>query len=274
MPTLETVLKTKGYSDDDLKGMETLLKDPKFRTALEGSFSELESERDKLKGDNEVWARWHQETAQPMLDAAFQREQKAREEAATAAARLQTLQDQGLLKQAEQQDKPPDPKPEPSGAFDPKAYKLVTQDDVARFAEAEGQAIAMAADLAAQFQELHGKSLYSYQSPDGGRGLSALRREAVAARKPLDAYVAEKFNFAAKRAELDAAEKARYEDGIRKDERAKAIAEFANPSARAPQDSRMTLVPRVDKEGKQPWEKPEGSVAQVRVAKAVQHILQ
>jgi hypothetical protein len=277
MRKLEDVLKAKGYSDADLEALKPMLADARFRETLEGSLGELETAAEKFKGEATSWADWYQTTGAPTVDKALQDAQDARAEAAAYQARLKTLQDQGLIKLAELEGEPTQSEPKPA-AFDPKAYNLVTAEDVTRFADAEGEAIAMAQDLGAEYHELFGKSLFGYSGqPDANgitsRGMRALRREALASHKPLDIYVREKFNFAGKRAEIEETARKAREDEIRKDERAKAIAEIANPNARPPSASSFTLLPRPNTEGKQPWDSPEDRT-HARVNKALTHVLQ
>ncbi len=270
---LEDVLMAKGYSAADLEALKPLLADSKFRGALEDEFGVIEGERDKFKGEAEGWASWYKDKGLPTVEKALQDTQDANARAAAHEARLRTLQEQGLIKVAEGEGEPT-PKKEPESVFDPKAHNLVTHEDVAKFADAEGEAIATAQDLAAEYAELFpGKSLFGYQNDNGERGLRALRHEALTAKANIRDYVAGKFKFKERRAEIDQAAAAAREADIRKDERAKAIAEIANPNARPPSSSRFTLLPRPAADGKQPWDNPEERT-QARVNKALTHVLQ
>ncbi len=272
MRTLEDVLKAKGYSEADLESLKPMLSDAKFRSALQDSLAEADAETERFKTEATSWSEWYQNTAIPTVDKALKDAQDARAEAAANNARLKTLQEQGLLKVAEGEGEPT-PKPSEPAPFDPKAHNLVTLDDVTKFADAEGDAIAMAQDIAAEYAELYsGKSLFGYQGQNGQRGFRALRREALAAKQPLDSYVANKFNFAGRRAEMEKAALDAREAEIRKEERAKTIAEIGNPAARPPSASGFPLLPR-PMEGKQPWDSSEER-AQARVNKALTHVLQ
>lgn len=267
---LEEVLRAKGYSDTDLEALKTLLADSRFRESLEGELGAVETERDtfkgeaaKFRGESESWAGWYKDTGLPTVEKALKDAQDARAQAASHEARLKILQEQGLIKLAGGDADPnPNPKPDPA-QFDPKAHNLVTLDDVHKFADAEGDAIAMASDLAAEHQSLFGKPL---------TGLRELRREALASKRPIYDYVTEKLKFATKRQEISDAALAAREAEIRKDERSKAIAEIANPNARPPADSRFTLLPRPTADGKQPWDNFDDRMG-ARVNKALQHIL-
>ena len=268
---LEDVLRGKGYSDTDLEALKPMLTDAKFRATLEDSLSEAETERDKFKGEAEGWSSWYKDTGLPTVEKALQTAQDANSRAAAHEARLKTLQEQGLIKIAEGQD--PDPKSKvETPVFDPKAHNLVTMDDVGKFADAEGEAIASAQDLAAEYHELFGKSLFGYSGQNGERGFRALRREALAAKQPISSYVAGKFKFDERRNEIAAKASADRETEIRKDERAKAIAEIANPNARPPSASGFTLIPGAKADGKQPWENAEARVGE-RVNRVLQKVL-
>jgi hypothetical protein len=267
--TIEEILKARGYTDADLEAAKPLLGDAKFRGALEGSIDELDTKLTKAESDNVAWSDWHQKTALPTLDKALKGEQDARSSLAGAQARLKTLQEQGLIKVAEGEGDEVDPAKKAAAAagepFDPKKHNLVTRDDVAAFADQEGDAIAMAQDLSAEYQELYGKPLRNFRE---------LRKEAIAAKVPVQQYIANKFKFQEKHAEIDAADRKKYEEGIRADERSKTIAEVANPMARPPSSSRhpFTARPAGVEAGKQPWENPEGRT-QERVNKALKTVL-
>ena len=265
---LEDVLRAKGYSDTDLEALKTLLADSKFRGALEDDLAALESDRDKFKGEAESWSTWYQDTGLPAVDKALKDAQDANARAAGHEARIKTLQEQGLIRQANTEDdlaarakaaadKPPE-------KFDPKQHNLVTMEDAHRFLDAEGDAIALASDLAAEHQALFGKPL---------TGLRELRKEAITAKRPIYDYVAEKLKFGERRGEIAAKAAADKEAEIRKDERTKTIAEVTNPNARPPSDSRFTLIPGSKADGKQPWENAEER-SHARVSKALASILQ
>lgn len=272
---LEDVLMASGYSATDLEALKPLLADAKFRGALETDYDALETERDKYKGEAEGWSGWYKDTGLPTVEKALKDAQDARATAASHEARLRTLQEQGLIKMAELEGEPTKKEPaKEAPVFDPKAHNLVTLDDVTRFADAEGDAIATAQDLAAEYSELFpGKSLFGYQGSNGERGFRALRREAIAAKVPIRDFVAGKFKFQEKRTEIEKAALDAREAEIRKDERSKAIAEIANPNARPPSMSKFPLLPRPATDGKQPWDNQEERAA-ARLNKALVHVLQ
>ncbi len=275
---LEDALKSQGYTDADLAALQPMLADAKFRGALESQFAAVETERDKFREESTGWSKWYQDTAAPTVEKALKAEQDAKAEAAAHAARLKALQDQGLIKLAgEDADPAKVAAASATGSAsldDLRKLGVVTQDDVMKFAEAEGEAIALAHDISAEYSELYGgKSLLTYVGPDGQtRGLRALRREAQAAKRPLYDYVADKFKFGEKRSEVLAAETKKREDAIRADQRSKDIAELANPAARPPSASGFPFVPRPNGDAKQPWDQP-GDRSNDRVNRVLQKVL-
>ncbi len=268
MPKLEDVLKSQGYSEEDIKALGPLLTDAKFRGAVEkvaGTAEEYQSKAEKAEKDLGAWATWHQQEALPKIEDAFRKEQEARSEAASMREKLKTLQDQGLITLAQQAGEPSVAQPSqpqssiPAG-FDPKAHKLVTEDDVLRFADMEGDAIASAQDIAAQHYELFGTRLPSFRD---------MRKGAVAAKKPIDQYWEETFKVKERRAELDQKRAAEAEAKVRADERSKVISELANPMTRPPSNSRAPFSRRAPdgSTSAQPWQNPnERSAARVEKA--------
>lgn len=274
---LEDALKANGYTDADLTALRPMLEDAKFRGALEAQFGAVESERDKFRTESEGWSKWYQDTAAPTVEKALKAEQDARAEAAGHAARLKALQEQGLIKLAGDDVDPAKVTPAAAGGMTTDELRklgVVTQDDVMKFAEAEGEAIALAHDISAEYSELYGgKSLLAYTGADGQtRGLRALRREAQASKRPLYDYVADKFKFGEKRAERAAADLKTREDAIRADQRSKDIAELANPAARPPSASSFAFMPRPRADAKQPWDNP-GDGSNERVNRVLQKVL-
>ena len=273
MPKLEDVLKSQGYSEEDIKALGPLLTDAKFRGAVEktaGMAEEAQAAAQKWEKESQTWAEWHQSTALPTIEKSLKNEQDARSEAASLRERLKTLQDQGLVTLAQQAGEPTVQQPSqpqsgtPAG-FDPKAHKLVTEDDVLRFADMEGDAIAAAQDIASQHYELFGTRLPSFRE---------LRKESVAAKKPIDQYWQEKFKVSERRAEIDAKNRAEAEAKVRADERSKVISELANPMTRPPSNSRAPFARRGpgSETAQQPWQNSNERSA-ARVEKALKSAL-
>jgi len=257
--TLREYYKSKGYSDADLAVLEPILSDQR----LAGAVEEVFTERDTLKSLNDQWADKLEKEYNPAITAAEKEAADSRISLARANEALKIARERGFV--VDDDTRPAAVVP-PVDTFDPKKHNLVTMDDVARFANAEGDAIAMAHDLSAEYERLYaGASLLDYQGADGKRGMRALRAEAVAARKPMDLYVAEKFKFAEKRAEVEAAKTKAHEDQIRADERSKVAAEFGNPALRAASPSRQPYIPTDKGKSDLPWQR--GSDDQLRAAR-------
>jgi hypothetical protein len=252
MAKLDEILKSKGFSDDDLKILT-----PQMRDVLESHYGALETERDTLKQYNDMWANKLETEFNPAITKAEQEAAAARLEAATLREQVKIARDYGYLTDQNNPPKPPESNPVPD-AFDPKKHNLVTRDDVARFADLEGDAIAMAHDLSAEYAELYpGQSLLSYQNAEGKRGMRALRAEAIAAKRPLDQYVFEKFKFSDKRAERATAQQQAHDAQVAKEAIAKHIQEHGgNPNLTIPAASRVPFMPpKPQQQGGQPWER-------------------
>ena len=260
MAKIEEVLKAAGFTDAEIAANATVLADPKLRGALEGSYAKMETTLEQFKSENDRWAKWHETDGKPVLDLYEKERNDARAELAAARERLKIAEEGGFIPTSSHQQQPPANQQQPPQqvAFDPKAHKLVTTDDIARYADLEGDAIAMMQDLAAEYQQLTGKNLLEYSTTDNEgrvmRGARALRQEALKSGKRMDVYVADKFDFAGKRqAAADASRKAA-EDAIRADERAKVTAQFGDPNLRPMMPSQNPFVPRAEGDAKQPWD--------------------
>jgi len=260
---LEEILKSRGWTDEDLKSQEALLSNPKFRMSIEEEFGAVETSRDKFESDfkaeQEKWTRWHQDEAIPVIDQYAKDRADAVAEAAALRARLTLAEKAGFVAGGGEPGQPAAATAsatDPNAGFDPKKHNLPTWDDVNKLANAEGQAIAMAADLNEEYRWLTGgKSLIEYVAPGGQRGMTALRNEAIQARMPMDQYVSKKFDFDGLRKAIDEKRRAEVEAAVRKDERAKVVAEYGQPGTRPmlPSRSPGMFRPR-DQQGKQPWE--------------------
>lgn len=249
------LLKEKGFTEDEQK---LILENKKLLETFQGELDNLEYLAEVGKKDAAEALRWREEEALPTLQKHMDEARVARGEAAALKEQIKVLQEQGLIKMEEidaAKKNPPVASPAP---FDPKEHKLVTLDDVARFADAEGAAIAMANDLALEYQSLYGKSIIDYVGKDGKRGMTALREEAKANKSPdLYAFVSQKFKFDEKRAEITRKAQEDHDKEVEARGYAKRIAEETNPNLRTPQASRMPFTQVKDKSGAMPWENAE-----------------
>ena len=200
----------------------------------------------------------------PRIAAAEQEAVKARQEAALLREQVQIAKDYGLIPEGDKTPASPSVSATPGNeAFDPSKHNLVTRDEIGRFADLEGQAIAMASDVLEEYRYLSGgKSLYDYVGPDGKRGMQALRTEAVKQKMPLDQFVAQKFDFAGKRQAIEAKRQEEHDAQVAKEAVSKYVTENgANPNTRTPGPSRSPFIPRPQGTSpaggaKQPWEVP------------------
>lgn len=272
MARIDELLKSKGYSDADIEALA-----PAMRTALEEHFSTLESERNKFKEDVEGWEKWRVEVADPKISTAEQEAFTARRKAADLEEQVKIAREYGLFAKDEEVKPAPPSVSNPNQNFDPKAHKLITHDDIAVYADREGEVIARANDLADEYRHLTGKSLFEYRGQDGKRGMTALREEAKKNGKLLFDYVETKFDFAGKRGEMEKKSQQEYEERIRKEEREKVLAEkaseWANPLLRAPAASRQPFIPpKRDGQG-HPWEKSQQDRRNARLENAMKSVL-
>ena len=260
MPKLEDLLKQQGFTDEEIAASADLLGNQKLRGALESGYGALSTQVDEYKSENQRWADWHEKDAKPLLSLYEQERNDARTKAAGLEEQLRIAAEGGFVPTSTR--KPVEAAPangaQPA-AFDPKAHKLVTYDDIKMYADKEGEAIAMANDLYAEYNMLTGgKSLLDYTADFDGRrlsGMRALRQEAIKANKPLEQYVGEKFNFTGLRAEREAARNKAAEDAIRADERAKFAQQYGDPNVRPLTPSRDPFIPRPrEGDGKMPWD--------------------
>ena len=266
--TLEQILKSKGYTDADLEALKPMLSDSRFRTSLEEQFGALETERNdfkaKYEGKETEIEDWRANVVNPRIAAAEQEAVKARQEAALLREQVQIAKDYGLIPEGDKTPAPSSVSATPGNeAFDPSKHNLVTRDEIGRFADLEGQAIAMASDVLEEYRYLSGgKSLYDYVGPDGKRGMQALRTEAVKQKMPLDQFVAQKFDFAGKRQAIEAKRQEEHDAQVAKEAVSKYVTENgANPNTRTPGPSRSPFIPRPQGTSpaggaKQPWEVP------------------
>jgi hypothetical protein len=275
--TLEELLKAEGWTDVDLAAQSALLNDPKFRGALEKQYGALETQVNSYKTENAAWAEWHEKHGKPTIELYEKEAVDAKALAASLETRLKEAEKNGFAPRRE--DSNPNPNPAPVAAqpepFDPKKHKLVTEDDVAKFADAEGRAIAMASDLSAEYSHLTGgQSLFDYSTEIDGRtlrGMTALRQEAIAAKQPLDQYVAGKFDFAGKRKAISDAQRQKAEDAIRADERSKIIGQYGDPNTRPLMASKEPFMPRpAGDKAVQPWDVPAQDRRAGRLERAMQ----
>ena len=278
--TLAQILKSKGYTDADLEALKPMLSDSRFRTSMEEQFGVLEAERNDFKSKYESKETeiedWRTNVVNPRIASAEQEAVAARLETARLREEVQIAKDYGLIPEGDKTPAPSSVSATPGNDFDPSKHNLVTRDEIGRFADLEGQAIAMASDVLEEYRYLSGgKSLYDYVGPDGKRGMQALRTEAVKAKISLDQFVSQKFDFAGKRAAIETKRQEEHDAQVAKDAVSKHILENgANPNTRTPGTSRSPFIPRPQGSSpaggaKQPWEVPAQELKNARQERAM-----
>ena len=257
-------LRAQGASEEDIKA----LTEGSFATAAVKAFdasvaaAAAETARIRAEADASIATykanadKWYEEVATPALSAAQQAKIKSDAEAARLRSLVAQSQDEGLKAVAKEMgydvtgganNPPPNPNPGTPG-FDPNKY--FTRDEIVSIAAQEGEAIAVAQDIAFEHRQLF---------PDKPLNFRELRREALAAKKPVEQFWMERYGVTAARDKAAADAKAADEARIRKEERDKVTAEFAerqaNPNLIPGTTSINPIAPRAAAgRDKQPWE--------------------
>jgi len=247
--TYAEFLASQGATAEDIATMNTPLAQKVFEAQEARATAAIADY--KQKADD-----WYEKVAQPNLTKAQQEATKAAAEAARLRALVVSSTDESLRKVAEEMGYKPDgtaaaaaAAPKPGAAdFDPNRY--FTRDEIVSIAEREGDAIAVAQDIAYEHRQLF---------PDKPLNFRELRKEAVAARKPVEQHWQEKYGVPAAREARSKADREAHEAAIRKEEREKVTAElasqYANPNTVPAGTSNSPFVAR-PKAGrdKAPWE--------------------
>lgn len=273
--TLEEILKSKGFADEDLAGMSTLLSDNRFRGAFEG----LESERETLQQRDREWDQLRTTKYEPALRSAEEEARKVRLELAQEREKVRIARDYGYLDEdgdrraaeAAAKAKADLEAGSRGGGFDPADPKF--RDFAGNFARGQGDAMAKYTFVMEEYRDLNGQSINSYRGSNGQSGIPGLLADSIAANKPIDQYAEEKFGWAQKRQVREQQRQKDYEDGIRKNEREKIILEqglSANPNMARHVPSRQPFIPQVAGGKGQPWEKSSNSLAAERRQRATE----
>ena len=274
---LAELLKAKGWTDEQITAA---LSNPQMVETLEAAFSELATERDTFKKRDEAWQAKLETEYNPAIGKAEKDAAEARRRAADLEEQVKIAREYGYLSSSEADEKLKAAAAAAASRNDPNAYdpkRHPTFDDVNRFAEAEGQAIALANYLVLEYQYLTGKNLFEYETTINGttrRGMTALREEAKAARKNLDLYVSEKFDFNGLRLKQREARQKEHDDKIRLEAtetvRREYAEKFGNPALAMPTPSRQPFMPSKPASGKQPWEVPAAERRAGRIRHAME----
>ena len=282
MPTLAEFLAANGADADAVKA----LTEGSFSGAVKRAFDTLQS-----KADAEAAARaaaeagrktaedgaqalqdWYDNVATPEYKIMQNEVLRAKAEEARARAVVKTAQERGLIDVAAMAGYEPDPAKVAAAAaaaapaIDPTKY--MTRDEILQIADREGEAIALVQDIAAEHSKLF---------PDKPLNWRQLRKDAMAAKQPVEAYWTAKYGVAAAREARETADRAAYEARLRKEGgdavRQQLVDEGFNPGLRAPLPSTNVFVPRKAADGstRQPWDVPENQARQERLKRAMEN---
>jgi hypothetical protein len=266
-------LKEQGASEDEVKLLDTAPARKAYNALMDKAEADAALAA-KAKTDLDAYDKWYQDEAVPAYKKMEGDLTVAKANEARAATAIRTMQERGLIDVAKDlgydPDKPPAPPANPAlpTGFDPSKY--VTSDVLMQVAEKEGDAIAIAQDIAFEHSRLF---------PDRPLNFRELRKEAVAAKKPVEQLWKEKYGVDAARAAKAKSEQDTRDAKLREEgaaaERAK-YANAANPDLRSPATSNSPFIPRKegDRAGKQPWDLNENDTASSRVRNATTKVME
>jgi len=281
MPKAEYIehLRANGASDDDIKALTegsfaaTAIKS--FDVAQARIATEVAAAA-KAKADATAYQekadKWWNEQAIPEYQKMERESTLAKANEARIVAAIKASQDEGLKAIAKEMGypvdgaaAPPDKKPD---AID--TSKFVTQDMVLQLAEREGDAIAIASDIAFEHRQLF---------PDKPLNFREMRKSAVAAKKPVEQYWMETFGVAAAREAAATARQKAHDDALveqgKTAERERLTSLYGNPDARPLQPSTSPFAVRKETgRDKQPWEVGEANLERDRVTRATKHVVE
>lgn len=266
--TYAEFLKANGATDEDLKVLDT----PIARKGYEAQMKAVADEQARTKTLEASQRKWYDEQVVPTMSKLQKDADTARMKEAAAIAQLKVAQEAGLIEVAVAQD---GVKPAVATAFD--ESKFVSTDVFHQAVQMEGDAIAIMADIAAEHSEL-----FPGQRRPNWR---ELRKEAVAAKKPVEQVWREKYSVDTARTAKAAADTAAYEAKLRKEgddaATARINAERVHPAMGIAQPSRTPFTGRnpaaaTAADGAKivhPWDRSEAEREQARQAPVVQRLV-
>jgi len=281
------ILLARGYTEAELAGMETLLKDQKFCAAIEAEaqaadeHAALAEERKNLIEQDQ---KWYQEYAVPEVEKARADAITARKERAAFEAELKARQDYGLKQVASQEGHQPapvvNPAPVVAPEFDPS--KFVDREAYMKTVQNIPYNLTMLQDISDEHRELFGKSIPGgtsklFQEYDNARAKEHYQGS-------FRDFWEKKYKVQDKRDAIEADTRKKNEDAIRLEERNKVLSELGNPMTRPLSTSHSPFTNKptsttVDSTGKvvtatQPWERSKEQRSTERVSKFTTKALQ
>lgn len=253
MTELEWLKQESGLTDDELKTYETILGDAKFKTMLKkviDANTALSAAKTKAEGELQQFTSRYNDEFVPALRDAAQQAIDADAKRAAAEAKLQKAKELGIVIGDEPAKVDP-VQPRAPGSPDPNA---ISRDDFTRFSNAQSNTILTLQDLNAEHFSL-------FNAPLGGTQelVAEVNRQHLLGNKGFTLKNAweSKFNVAAKREEIAAAQKQKEKDEWTKEVlRQERERNGANPHTRSGKPSRYDRYRSSDagKESTKPWQ--------------------
>ncbi|MGD0771705.1 MAG: hypothetical protein ABSC05_02670 [Candidatus Solibacter sp.] len=257
MNELEWLKQQSGLTDEELKQYETVLGDGKFKSMLKklaDANVSTEAARKKAETELEQFTNRYNNEFVPAMRDVTQQSIAAAGEAAALKAKLDKAKEFGIVIDEEPTAKPGETQRAP-GSPDP---NLISRDDFGRFSQQQANTIVALQDLNAEHFALYGAPLGNTQEL-----VDEANRQRLLGNKNYNIKQAweAKYNVAAKRSEVAAAEQKKHDDQIRevtrKEERER---HSSNPNTRSGNTSRFsTYKPSEASSDKKPWQAPRSA---------------
>ena len=264
--TYADYLKENGATDDEVKILDVPAARKVYEAQVKAAADAAAAAADAA-AKVAAYDKWYQEVAEPTATQLKNERDVAKAEADAERARLKSLQEAGLVKMEEK--KAADAAAAAATPFDPKAHNLVTSDVLREVAMREGDAIAIAQDIAYEHSQLF---------PGRPLNFRKLREEALASKKSVEQMWMEKYDVAATREKREAEAKSAYEKKIADEAVAKYRSENENPLTRPGVASTNPFTQRkTGTDGKAdvlPWQGNLNERSNDRVNKALQSLQQ
>jgi hypothetical protein len=266
-------LRSQGASEADI----TILDTPLARKAHEAMEARIAKAIDdanasitdyKTKVDT-----WYNDSIMPEVERTRAEATKAAAEAARARALILSSQDEGLKRVAKDLGyliDPAAPRTDPNAAPAFDASKYVPRSELQGIAESVGESLAQMQDMVADHMQLF---------PGQRLNVTALRREALAAKKNVFEFWEQKYKVADARAAAAAAAAKAHDDAIRKEAsdavRAEMASQYGSPDSRPlmPSQSPFAARPATGRD-KAPWDKTEDENSADRVSRTTKHVME
>lgn len=250
--SVEEVLRATGWTDDEIKAL-----DQSKREGLTRIVTSANEEREKAELALRSQREEYDKTIAPALASWADSDTKLSTENAALKTYLQKVKEGGYLPPEVVSAMPnfgasPTPTMTPGSPTRTTDGRFVASGtapvvDTKKIEQEIGAAFSFAADTQWNYRQLYGQEM-----PDSP---TALIREAAANRMSPSDWAAKKYNFAAKKAEIETAKTKAREDAIRKEEREAVLKEVSertgnNPNVRTPQESAFSQINKATAEGK------------------------